>query len=344
MEKTPEATRGIEEEMTKEKYGRNIFQRDIYFRHGEKLPTGELAPTGFEQAKIAGEEMETTLKGPKVYHSEVKRAEDFGKTIQEATKSQKAYKARMRLEIGMTGYSKDFLKKWSEMTKEKGANGVMQWWLDFGKEKPDPESISPYEIASRFAKHALTHTKMTERYYSGSKVDMINASHGSIMEPFVAFALGDQIEKDPVNSEGKNLVEKMGGAFTTAESFEIDTSINEEGKKTLKVKLRGKEYDLPEEKLEELARFSELEGHVDKEERADVLVKEGKLEEASKLYLAAARQATNFYMKERYYQKATKTFEKLGKLEEVVKSYETEEDPENWYELAAEIWEKLGDN
>lgn len=256
MGKTPEAIGGIEEEMTKEKYGRKISQKDIYFRHGEKLPTGELAPAGFEQAKIAGEEMETTLKGPKVYHSEIKRAEDFGKTIQEATKSQKAYKARMRLEIGMTGYSKDFLKKWGEMTKEKGANGVIQWWLDFGKEEPDPESISPYEIASRFAKHVLTHTKMTEKYYSGSKVDMINASHGSIMEPFVAFALSDQIEKDPVNPEGKTLVEKMGGAFATAEAFEVDTMIDEQGEKTLKVKLRGKEYDLPEEKLKELANFS----------------------------------------------------------------------------------------
>ena len=230
MQKAPEIAGGIEEEITREKFGRNIFQRDIYFRHGEKLPTGELAPAGFEQAKIAGEEMETTLKGPKVYHSEIKRAEDFGKTIQEATKSQKAYKARMRLEIGMTGYSKDFFKKWGELTKEKGANGVMQWWLDFGKEKPDPGTSSPFEIASCFAKHVLTHTKMPERYYSGSKVDMINGTHGSIIEPFIAFALKEQIERDPINPKGKTLFEKMGGAFATAEAFEVDTMIDEDRK------------------------------------------------------------------------------------------------------------------
>jgi len=254
----------IEPKLEKKERGENIFQRDIYYRHGEKTPEGELAPEGFKQAEEIGEALETPEKGPKPYHSEVKRAGDFAKAIQEATKSQKEYKARTRFELGLSNLSKEFIAEWKKKTKEEGGITALEWYLSFGKEKPDVDTMSPYEMASRVARNVLTHSKMTERYYNDSKIDLINGSHSPTLDVFIATTLKEEIEKDPINPEGKNITEKMGGRFKTAEQFEVDTTIDNEGKKALEVKFRGKEYDLAKRKLEEMV--SDLEKIEEKQE------------------------------------------------------------------------------
>lgn len=107
-------------------------------------------------------------------------------------------------------------------------------------------------MASGVAKNVLTHSKMAERYRTGSKVDMVNGSHSPTLDVFIATALKEQIEKEPINPEGQNLTEKMGGRFKTAEGFEVDTIIDSESKKSLILKFRGKEFPLDENKLEEM--------------------------------------------------------------------------------------------
>lgn len=120
----------------KPEFGKNILQRDFYFRHGDKLDSGELAPEGFKQGEKIGEAMKTTEKGPKPYRSETKRAGDFAEAIREATKSSKEYgKARTRTELGFSGLSKEFLKEWAKITKENGDIAVLEWYLSFGKKK-----------------------------------------------------------------------------------------------------------------------------------------------------------------------------------------------------------------
>lgn len=243
----------IEPTIEKKERGKNIFQRDIYYRHGEKTPEGKLAPEGFKQAEEIGEALETTEKGPKPYHSEVERAEKFAKTIQKVTESKKEYKARTRFELGLSGLSKEWIVEWQKRTKEEGGVAALEWYLSFGKEKPDAGTMSPYEMASRVARNILTHSKMAERYYNGSKVDLINGSHSPSLDVFIAIALKEQVEKNPINSKGENITEKMGGRFKTAEQFEVDTIINDEGEKTLNLLFRNKGYELAEGKLEEMA-------------------------------------------------------------------------------------------
>ena len=244
----------IEPILEKKEFGKNIFQRDIYFRHGEKTDTGELLPEGFKQGEKIGEAMETTEKGPKSYHSEIGRAIDFVKTIQKSTKSLKEYKARKKSELGeiLKRCSKEFLAQWSKKAKQDGETAALQWNLDFDKTRPDDKTISPQEMASRVAKIVLTHSKMAEHYYNNSKADLINGSHSPLLEVFLAVTLKEQIENNPINAKGKTLAQKMGGTFKTAEQFEVDTIIDNEGKKILKVIFRGKEYNLSEEKLEEM--------------------------------------------------------------------------------------------
>jgi len=241
-----------EEFEQKIEYGKNILQRDFYYRHGDKTPEGELSLEGFKQAEDIGKVMETTEKGPKPYGSEIKRAQDFTETIRRATESSKEYKTRTKKELGFSGLSKEFLAQWKQIAKEQGDDAVIKWYFAFGKNRPDANTISPYEMACRTAKNIFTHNKMAERYRAGSKVDMVNGSHSPTLDVFIATALEEQIEKNPINPEGKDLIEKMGGKFKTAEGFEVNTIIDGEGKKSLILKFRGKEFPLDENKLEEM--------------------------------------------------------------------------------------------
>ncbi len=259
----------------KKERGKDVIIRDIYSRHGDKTPEGELAPKGFEQAKEAGGKLEKA----KPYFGEAQRAEDFARTAEESTEKSGGYKGRMRVELGGLIHLSG---KWKAGWKEKGAGTeAVQWYLDEYKDKErkpdDPGTMSPYEMACRIAKSVSEHSRMAERLYKGSRENLFNGSHSPIVEVFLATALKEDIEKDPVNPEGKTLMEKMGGQFKTAEQFEVDTVIDDKGEKTLKVKFRDKEYDLSEEKLEKMVSY------LDKEE----LRKEKKEREKSESVVTA---------------------------------------------------------
>ncbi len=243
----------MEPKLEKKEYGKNIVQRDIYYRHGEKTSGGELAPKGFKQAEEIGKSLKVAKAGIKPYFSEFKRAEDFAKATTEATKTKKKFVARQRFGLGKKEYwPPELMKKVKTVITEKGEEAGFQYYLDFGDKKPTPDSLSPKEVAAKFAKQVLTHVKMTDRYYNGSEVDLINGTHGFAIEPFLKEAISDQVEKNPVNLRGKTFLEKMGGKFKTAENFEVLTKIDEKGEKTIKLLLRDKEYDLNPEKLENL--------------------------------------------------------------------------------------------
>lgn len=86
-----------ESQETKKEFGKNIHFKIFFYRHGEK--EGEmLAPKGYEQAKEIGLllEPQEVIKG---YGSEFERAQDFSRTIVEATQSQKQLNLRTRLDL-----------------------------------------------------------------------------------------------------------------------------------------------------------------------------------------------------------------------------------------------------
>jgi broad specificity phosphatase PhoE len=240
-----------EKEITKE-YGRNIRQRDIYFRHGEKTTTGELAPAGYKRAEKIGKSLKVAQHDIKGYYSPWERTEQFTKTIIDATKKVKKFSARQRLELGRLKFSETFLHKIMQIREKEGANAAVQYYLGYEKQRPEKNLPSPKEIAADMAKHVLTHIKMTERYYNGSKVDLINGTHRFCIEPFLKEAIGEEIEKNPVNPKGKTFVEKLGGSMDFGQGFEIDTVIDSQGRKSVKLLLRGKEYPVDTERLTRL--------------------------------------------------------------------------------------------
>lgn len=132
-------------------------------------------------------------------------------------------------------------------------NGLKQF-IELDDKQPVPNTISAEKIAARVAHHFLRQVRIPERCYSGSEVTLINTSHSVILEPFLKEAIGKAIENDPVNKEGKDFVDKIGGAFKTGEGFEVDVQIDEKGEKSIKLTFREKTFEVDFDRLEELVK------------------------------------------------------------------------------------------
>ncbi|MBS4035803.1 MAG: phosphoglycerate mutase family protein [Ignavibacterium sp.] len=242
MEEEPRLKHPTEKEA---KFGRKVRFKIYFFRHGDK--DGEmLSQNGVEQAQKIGSSLEPTptVKG---YSSQFPRARYFSENIVEMTRAKRKLNLRQGLDLGEENwFNEGFVNWW----RKHGLKG----YLDLKDQRPVVNTPSAEEVAARVAHHFLTQIKIPEKCYSGSEVTLVNTSHSGILEPFFIEALGKAIEKDPVNKEGKDFIEKMGGAFNTAEGFEVDVKIDENGEKTVKLTFRGKNYEVDFERLEELVK------------------------------------------------------------------------------------------
>ena len=240
------------------------------FRHGDKTPEGELSPKGFEQAREKAETTERLGVIVKDYASPVQRAQDMGKEMSQTLADQelidpdtgkmiKGEKYNSRARDYLSFMEKGIKPKW--FTEEFGKlrkqhpNKPLETYLSFNEERPDQTTLSPKEMASRVGKVLYDQIRLIGRLKSGSKVNLADASHFPTLDVFVATFLKDKIEKNPVNLEGKTLVEKMGGPSDIAEGFEIKVNTDEQGKLTAEINFRGKEYEIDMSELKELSEF-----------------------------------------------------------------------------------------
>jgi len=167
------------------------------------------------------------------------------------------YQSRVRNEFSwmVKGKTGQFMEKdWFELAKEYPEK-PLEVYLNFGEKRPDPDTLSPKEMASRVAKVLFDQIRMIGRLKPGSKVNLADASHTPVLDIFVLIAFKDQIEQDPINPEGKTLVEKMGGMFKTADGFEVKAKTDSEGNLSAKVFFRGKKYNIDLNDFEKLANF-----------------------------------------------------------------------------------------
>lgn len=233
--------------------GLNIQMHVIFMRHGDKNENGELTDEGKIQSTEFGEKLENK-DAIKVYSSPVKRVIETVEGVLEGAPHDKKLKTRIRTEIGTPPSSKEFIQKFKELEKQ-GADAAAEWYLNFGTERPDPETLSPHEVAESFAYTLSQYIKMTDRLYSDSNIDLINGTHQSLPEALLKEILIQQ--KDDKKIIGFDKLEDIGGALKFTESMEFLIKVDEKGNKTLKLNFRGQTYDLEMNKLNELAKSYE---------------------------------------------------------------------------------------
>lgn len=224
-------------------------------RHGEKTPEGKLSPKGFEQARAKGESREIVGEVIKGYHSPEERTKQMVDAeiaaMPETISGQdlKKYDSRMRKQLDYNPLSKTTMTEW----KNQGGKAVEWYYQNYHDQGMDADSISAGDMANRAANLIYRHIRMAGRLKDGSRANLEYASHTPTLDMFVADAFKDQIESDPINPDGTNTIQKMGGGFKEAEEFQIRAKTDTAGVLSATFTFRGKEYEVNLDKLKAMS-------------------------------------------------------------------------------------------
>jgi broad specificity phosphatase PhoE len=245
-----ESRPGASEDEHVERFGRDVEIRAIFMRHGEKGSQGELTERGQAQSAEFGEGIKSSdaIKG---YSSPVKRVVETVERVIKSAPHGKKLTTRIRTEIGIPpSTSKEFLEKYREL-EERGPDAAAEWHLSFGVNRPDAKTPSPHENAGAIAYILNRYIRMTDKLYTGSKVDLINGTHQGFPEALLKEILIRQEGNKTIR--GFEKLEEIGGALRPTEGMEFTIKTDENGNKVIKLDFRGKQYDLDMSKLTELA-------------------------------------------------------------------------------------------
>jgi len=239
----------------------NVEEHIYHQRHGNKTAKGELAPSGIVQAIESG--LARELNGAThvmVNGSEIERTKVTGRfaaagmaeSAEKKKQSLKVGRAKTKEGMSFTPFSKAGVAKFQEVAK--GGEDPAKWyWQNHMETGFDEGTISGKEMAERTAHDIYREIEMAGRLNDGSKIAIENASHTLPIEVFLMEAMGDEIEKDPVNPEGTDAYDRMGGSFGPADDYEIVAKTDENGRLTATMHLRGKEYRVNLRKLSEMS-------------------------------------------------------------------------------------------
>ncbi|MDO8489974.1 MAG: hypothetical protein Q7S47_00985, partial [bacterium] len=161
----------------------------------------------------------------------------------------------IREETELTSIHDEFFVKVSKSVKEKEPDpkkqydALMQAYFDhtgdFGK------TLSPRDAGALLAYRVATEMGVTTRLKNGSDVFLKNMTHAPITDALLREVL---ILKKGAKPGFKN-VSEMGGALKPMEGYEFDVRTNTKGEMTVKLLLRGKQYDIDLDKLKDLAKY-----------------------------------------------------------------------------------------
>jgi hypothetical protein len=263
------------EEHEEVKFGQNVSVEIEFMRHEEpgKTPEGMsadyLTDKGQEKAAAKGTDI---TKPVKAYASPKLRAQqtvdlaisnvDEGvevinqKLAQERTattlgqKPENEFLIRLRKELDV---AKDFAKIMPEAqtwAKQQIADGskrtaydlIVQYYLNNPKRAEELGVVTPEESAEKIAFAADREIRMTPRLYNDSDIKLLNGTHGPNLEPFLREVM-----------VGFKSLEEIGGALNPGEGFKFISKTDGSGNQTVKLLLRGQEYDVDMERLGQLA-------------------------------------------------------------------------------------------
>lgn len=269
----------IENPRKPEDFGRDIQAILEFKRHQVpgKTPEGMsadfLTPEGQEAAMQDGSKIgETVVKGyasPKLRAQEtvdlmLQNVNDDVKVINKTTESRLGTKAeklvnnqretnefniRTRKELDATANFNKVMplaSAWAEEQIKGGAkldkySLIIQWYLDNPEVCRANGVLDGHETAAEIAERVAVELGMTERFYNGSDVRLVNVTHGPKIEPFLREVIGFKS------------LEEVGGALQPGESMEFIVNIDGDKNKSIKLSFRGQKYDVDEQQIKDLS-------------------------------------------------------------------------------------------
>lgn len=229
-------------------YGKDVEIHAIFVRHGEKDKEGQLTYQGREQAKAYGRNL-GKRKAIKGYSSSVQRVIDTTEEIIEAAPHDKKLKTRIR-ELTNPGFSKKFIEEYMRHY-EKSPDAAADWYFELGKKRFDESNPTTQELAESFAYIVQKDIRMSNRLYSGSKVDLVVGTHQNLPECLLKEVLIRDVDGKSVR--GFDSVKEIGGLLEYAEQVDFVIKRDSERETHIKVEFRGKEYDVDMKRLNQLA-------------------------------------------------------------------------------------------
>jgi len=269
----------LERPAEKEDFGSNIKATLEFKRHQVpgKTPEGMsadfLTPEGQTAAAQDGEKVEeSAIKGyasPKLRAQEtvdlmLQNVDDDVRVINKTTESLKGtgaekltnnqretneFNIKTKKELDATANFAKIMplaSAWADEQIKTGAkldkySLVVQWYLDNPEICKENGVLGGHETATEIAERVAVELGMTERFYNGSEVRLVNVTHGPKIEPFLQEIVGF-----------KNL-EEIGGALQPGESIKFAVSIDGNKSKAVKLLFRDKEYPVDEAQIKALA-------------------------------------------------------------------------------------------
>ncbi len=283
----------FEKQKEEKKYGQNIHAVLEFGRHEipGKTPEGMsadyLKPEGRESAKQRGklikEEKLGGYSSPKMRAQETVDLEmqstDDGVDVvnrklediknRRGQKEENVFKAKTKEELDTVqdfGKIMGNAKKWAQGQIEGGSKRgmyelIVQFYLDNSELCVENGVITPREAAAEIAARAYKELGMTERFYKDTDIRLTNITHGPKLEPFL-----QQVLIKDNGEKGFKSLEEIGGALNPGESFEFEVNIDENGKKNVKLNLKGKTYEVDLKEIEKLYQeYKEKNSNKDKE-------------------------------------------------------------------------------
>lgn len=231
---------------------------DIEFiRHAERTNDGagkELTPEGRQDAEKFGKGLIELDDGTKVYCSPREWTMETAEVIRENLVEPEGYQLGKR-GVLKPSFSKPLLDQmyaWRE-DPNLGNDGAMAKYISLGK-KPDEESASPVEIARVVAARLERLCRIASlNRFSGKNLSLPHIAHDFTIMPFLAIIFKGDIESNPINPEGKNIVEKMGGSLKPLEGFHAVIKKAGDEEPIVSISFRNWSKELTHQQLKQIA-------------------------------------------------------------------------------------------
>ncbi len=232
--------------------------RVAFIRHAEREGgEGEtLSEAGRAQAQKYGKELIQYSDGTKVYCSPKSWTTETAGLIQENLRQKSPYQTRGK-DVLVPVFSKGFRDQLFQWRREEGNTAAMAHYLEYGSQKPDENSPSPAEMSRVVAGRLVRFCRIASmNKFAGQELSLPHIAHDFTIMPFVANVFKDQVEANPQNPEGKNIIEKMGGSLKPLEGFEANITKEGGAEPITSLKFRDWTVELTQGQLEEMAKES----------------------------------------------------------------------------------------
>ncbi|MEW6407513.1 MAG: histidine phosphatase family protein [Patescibacteria group bacterium] len=135
----------------------------------------------------------------------------------------------------------------AEVTEEP----ALQWYLDHDQTRPDPNTPSPYEAGSVIAYKLNRFINVADRMPSGKALDILTVGHKTSTEAFLKYCLVQETAQG--RKVGFDRLEEIGGSMGLLDNWEIRITNDDQGNRSMRFFLRGREYGIDLDKIREMA-------------------------------------------------------------------------------------------